>query len=78
MEKQIKIVKDEFNPESTELLAKSIIQVSEASKSLLGSGLNQRALIVLLLDMIGAGKITKSQIKLVLDNLPRLRAWYIK
>lgn len=74
----IKIVKDEENPESLELMAKSVIEVAEASKKLLNSGLTKRAIIILLQDGIGPGKINKTQIELVLDNLPRLKAWYVK
>lgn len=74
----IKIVKDELNPEPVELLAKSIIQVSDGFQRFLDTSLNQRALIILLHDGIGASHITRKQIKLVLDNLPRLKAWYVK
>lgn len=78
MSKNIKIKKNEENPESAELLAQSIIQVAEGFEKVLSSPLTQRALIVLLHDGIGTAKITKSQIKLVLDNLPRLKGWYVK
>jgi predicted Fe-Mo cluster-binding NifX family protein len=78
MKKNITIKKNEENPESAELLAQSIIQVAEGFDKVLSSKLTQRALIVLLHDGIGASKITKSQIQLVLENLPRLKAWYIK
>ncbi len=78
MKKNIKITKDENKPESVELLAKSIIEVAEGFQQIQRSSLTQRALIVLLQDGIGNAKISKSQIKLVLDNLPRLKAWYIK
>lgn len=74
----IRIKKDELNPEPVELLAKSVIQVSEAAAKLVKSGLTQRAIIVLLQDGIGAAKIGKDQIKLVLENLPKLKAWYVK
>lgn len=74
----IKITKSEENPETVELLAKSVVQVAEASKKLLNSGLTKRAIIVLLQDGIGTSKINKTQIELVLDNLPRLKAWYVK
>jgi len=74
----IKIKKDEDNPEPLELLAKSIIQVSDGFEKISRSGLTDRALIVLLQDIIGSTKINKQQIGLVLDNLPRLKAWYIK
>lgn len=78
MKKNIKIVKSEEAPESTELLAQSIIQVSDGFQKIMNGSLGQRALIVLLHDGIGGSKISKGQIKLVLDNMPRLKAWYIK
>lgn len=74
----IKIKKTEGAEESVELLAQSIIQVAEGFEAMKKSALSERALIVLLQDGIGAGNITKSQIKLVLEALPRLKAWYIK
>jgi len=74
----IRVVKNEENPETIELLAQSIISVSEGFEKLQKSQLTQRAIVVLLQDGIGQGKITKEQIRLVLDNLPRLKAWYIK
>jgi hypothetical protein len=77
IKKSIKIKKDDLNPEPVELLAKSIIQVSEASEKLLSSGLNMRGLVVLLQHKIGASNISQYQIQLVLENLPKLRAWYI-
>lgn len=74
----IKIKKNEGNPESVELLAASIVQVAEGFEKLLNSPLRDRAIIVLLQDGIGATKISKGQIQLVLEALPRLKAWYIK
>jgi hypothetical protein len=74
----IRIKKNEENPESVELLAASVIQVAEGFEKVLRSPLSDRAIIVLLQDGIGATKITKQQIKLVLEALPRLKAWYIK
>lgn len=74
----IKIKKNEEQPESVELLAQSIIQVAEGFEKFKNSSLSQRALIVLLQDMIGVTSITKGQIKFVLEALPRLKAWYIK
>lgn len=74
----IKIKKNEENPESVELLAQSIIQVAEGFEKLLNSSLHERAYLVLLQDYIGQTKISRKQIKLVLDALPRLKAWYIK
>ncbi len=74
----IRIKKSKEVPESAELLAQSVVHVAEGFQKVLNSPLTQRAVIVLLHDGIGQGKITKSQIKLVLEALPRLKAWYIK
>jgi hypothetical protein len=76
--KNIKIKKNDEAPESVELLAQSIISVAEGFQRVLNSPLTQRALVVLLHDGIGTTKISKSQIKLVIEALPRLKAWYIK
>ena len=74
----IKIKKDEENPESAELLAQSIIQVANGFEKILSSGITQRGLIVLLRDGIGWNKITNDQIEMVLTALPRLKGWYVK
>jgi len=76
--KNIRISKSDENPETTELLASSVVKVAEAFEKIQKSPLRQRAIVVLLQNGIGAGRITKSQIQLVLDNLPRLKAWYVK
>lgn len=80
MKPNITVVKDPQNPEPIELLARSVVQVSDGMQKMLNTTprLNERALILLLHDAIGTTKITKAQIKLVLDNLPRLKAWYVK
>lgn len=78
MKENIHVKKDEAQPESKELLAKSIVQVAESSQKLLNSGLSKRAIVVLLQDGIGISKINKKQIELVLENLPRLKSWYVK
>ena len=76
--KTIKIKKNEENPESAELLAQSVIQVAEGFEKMLKTPLTNRAIEVLLHDGIGAGKITRTQIRLVLEALPRLKGWYVK
>lgn len=73
-----KVVKDLENPESVEILAASIIKISDGMEKFLGSQLNEKALVTLLHQMIGTGNITKSEIKTVLWALPRLKGWYIK
>jgi len=77
MTKNISVKKSE-PPETVELLASSIVQVASGFEKFLSSKLTERALIVLLQDGIGAANITKSQIKLVLEAMPRLKAWYLK
>jgi hypothetical protein len=74
----IKIKKNEENPESKELLAESVIKVAEGFEKMLKSPLKNRALEVLLIDCIGVGKITRTQVRLVLEALPRLKSWYVK
>lgn len=76
--KNIKIVKNEEKPESVELLTRSIIQAAEGFEKVLNSPLSQRALIVLIQEGVGVANITKAQIRLVLEALPRLKGWYIK
>lgn len=78
MPPNIKIVKDAENPEPVELMAKSVVLVADGFKRFLNSGLSERALIVLLQDGIGPQNISKQQIKLVLQALPRLKGWYTK
>jgi hypothetical protein len=73
-----KIKKDEQNPETPELLAKSIIQVSDAACKLLNSGINQDAIITLLHRKIGAANISRDQITMVLNGIPKLKGWYCK
>ena len=65
-------------PETIELMAASVVQIAEASEKILNSGLTKKALIILLQAQIGPGYINKSQIELVLDNLPKLKALYVK
>ena len=74
----IKIKKTEGAEESVELLAASIVQVSEGFERIKNGQLGERAMILLLQDGIGASKISKLQISLVLDALPRLKGWYLK
>ncbi len=79
MKKQaVKVKLDEENPESIELIAKSIIQVSEAFEKINSSPLKRRAIVLLLQDAIGVGRIGKSEIELILDHAPKLKNYYLK
>ena len=74
----IRIKTDEENPVDVELIAEAIIQVAESFEKINDSQLSRRAIVLLLQDMIGVGRIGKQQIELVLDNAARLKEYYIK
>ena len=78
MTKNIRIVKNDENPESAELLAQSVISVADGFEKLLNTPLNRKAIVLLVRGVIGESKITKNQVELVLDALPRLKGWYVK
>lgn len=71
-----KIVKSE-PPESTELLASSIVKISTAMDKLLKEpgGLNTEAIVLLLHDCTRVGK---PDIRAVLKALPQLRGYYCR
>ncbi len=72
--RRVHVVKSE-PPESTEILAEAIVRIGDAAAKLNSSGLNRKAIILLLHD---ATKVGKKDIETVLDALPRLRGWYCK
>lgn len=77
--KNIRVKKSEENPESAEVLAKAVIQIADAFDKLLNTPLKEEAIIALLMGMTGMpGQVSKSQVMLVIRNLKRLKAWYIK
>ena len=79
MAKNIKVIKNEENPETPEVLAASLIKIAEAFEVLLSRGqLNQKAIVALLKDMPGMTTIGKYEIGLVLDNLKRLKSYYVR
>ncbi len=66
-------VKKSEPAESKEILAASIVRISEAFTALKSSGLNKQAIVVLLHDQT---KIAKRDINIILDSLARLKGWY--
>lgn len=74
MSKQIKVKKSD-PPESKEILAEAIISIGDAVNKLKSSGINEKAVIVLIRDKTG---LPKGTIKTVLDSLPQLQRWYCK
>jgi hypothetical protein len=76
----VKIKKTEGAEESAEILASAIIRIANSFESLLNTSLKEEAIIALISNMPGTkpADVSKGQIQLVLKNLRRLKAWYIK
>lgn len=70
----VKVTKSD-PPETTEILAESIVRLGEALAKLNQSGLNHRAIVLLLHD---ATKVRKSDIETILQAIPRLKSWYCR
>lgn len=73
--KKIIIKQDKEDPIADHVLAKCIVEISEAMQKLLSSGLNRRAIIALIHDR---SKINKSDICIILNNLEALREDYCR
>ncbi len=71
----VKVVHPEGKPVPKEILAEAIVNIGKAAKQLQDSGLNKRAIVVLIQDYT---KLSKSDIVTVLDALPRLAGWYCR
>lgn len=77
----IRVIKNEENPETPEILASSLIKIGEAMQKLTSQkdGLNNNAIATLVSGMTGMqGKISKTDVLLVLDGLSRLKSYYIR
>ena len=72
---KIKVIKNEENPEPTEVLAEAVIRISENLQKLEKSGLNKRAIVVLVHDYT---KVAKRDIELILESLAVLKGWYCR
>lgn len=77
-DKKITIKTKEENPEPIELIADSIIQISEAFRKISNSRLQKRTIVLLLHDAIGPTKIGKKEIELVLEHAPMLAEYFLK
>lgn len=71
----LKVKRNEENPEPIEIIAQSIIDIAEGMKKINESKLNRRALIVLLKDQTG---LPGRDINLVLNSLAALKDDFIK
>ena len=77
--KNIRIKKDEQNPETPELLAASIIKIADAFEKLMATKeLTDDAIIALLKDMPKMQNVGKTEIRLVLENLKKLKGYYVR
>lgn len=75
----IKVVKDELNPETPEVLAASIIQIGAAMEKLAGAGgLSIDAVAALICNMSGNSHLKKGEVVTVLEGLNRLKSYYIR
>jgi hypothetical protein len=70
---EVFVKKSETEPETTEILASAITNVSESLTRLRKSGLNERAILALVKDDTG---LSKACVKRVLDSLGSLRRMY--
>jgi hypothetical protein len=75
---QAPVVKQsEEKPVTKEILAEAIASIGKAADQLLRSGMNERAIVVLIHDLLNA-KVGKNDIRLVLRSLPELRRTYCR
>jgi len=67
---------EQTDPPTTKVvLAEAVVRIGEAAKALSDSGLNEKAIVVLLQDKT---KVGKHNIQIVLDGLKQLESWYCK
>lgn len=71
----IKVKKNEGAPESKEILAEAIVKIGAAAEALAKSGINRRAIVVLL---HWETKVPMRDITSILDGLNRLKGWYCR
>lgn len=76
----IKVIKNEENPETPEILAEALIKIGDAMERLQQKGgLDDDAISALIVNMKGmAGKVSKGDVRLVMDGLARLKSYYIR
>lgn len=73
----IRVIKDAVNPETPEILAASIINISDSLNEMRKTGLTDDAIATLVSGMRGT-KVTKTDVLLVIDGLARLKSYYVK
>lgn len=75
----IRIKKNEETPESPEILAASLIKIADSFEKLMGQkeGLTQDGIVALLFNMRG-NTVGKVEIRVILENLKRLKSYYVR
>lgn len=74
----ITVKRNEFEPESMELVAASVIRIADALDHLKKAG-SDRLICLILNDVTGgATGVSKRDIKTILDAVPRIRSVYFK
>lgn len=71
----VKVKKNEEKAESTEILAEAIVSIGKAMENLDRSGLNRKAIVVLIK---AETKISERDINKILNALNQLKVWYCK
>lgn len=71
----IKVIQDEAKPVEVSVLAKAITDISAAAKRLSQSGLNRKAVIVLIAHDSGLGQ---GVVRAVLDSITDLQRTYLE
>ena len=79
MSRNVKIIRNEFDPETPEVLAASIIKIANALERLMSTKeLTDKAIVVLLKGMPGMTEVSNSAIWLVIDNIRKLKSYYVR
>lgn len=71
----IKVVKNAEKPESKEILAEAIVRIGASLDALAKSGLNEKAIVVLI---HAETKIAMRDIRDILAAMRKLKGWYCR
>lgn len=75
----IRVIKNAVEPETPEILAASLIAIAEAFEGLnKAGGITDKGLVALIGSMPGMSKIPTSDIALVLENIAKLKSYYVR
>lgn len=79
MARNVKIVKNQFDPETPEVLAASVIKIASALEILMGTKeLTDKAIVVLIKGMPGMAEVSTGAIQLVIENIKKLKSYYVR